>query len=146
MIQRDPYRLERFVEAQARDYKSALYELKNGHKRSHWIWYIFPQFAGLGRSTTAQHYEIASLDEARAYLDHPMLGPRLTECCEAMLAVSGKSARDILGMPDDMKLRSSATLFASVSEPGSIFHQVLDRYFGGEADSKTLKLMGRDSL
>ncbi|SEF81933.1 DUF1810 domain-containing protein [Marinobacterium lutimaris] len=141
MPEKDRYNLDRFVEAQARDYRTALYELKNGQKRSHWIWYIFPQFAGLGRSPTAQRYEIASLDEARAYLEHPLLGPHLIECCEVMLATERRSARDILGMPDDMKLRSCATLFRQIAGNESVFQRVLERYFSGEADAKTLELL-----
>ncbi|WP_432695056.1 DUF1810 domain-containing protein [Marinobacterium sp. YM272] len=143
MPEKDRYNLDRFVEAQARDYRSALYELRDGRKRSHWIWYIFPQYAGLGRSSTAQRYEISSLDEARAYLAHPLLGPHLLECCEALLALRGRSARDILGMPDDMKLRSCVTLFAQISEEGSVFHRILAQYFSGESDSKTLALLGQ---
>ncbi|GGB91963.1 calpastatin [Marinobacterium zhoushanense] len=138
----DPYNLKRFLEPQARDYKVALWELKSGRKRSHWIWYIFPQISGLGRSVRADIYAIGSLDEARAYLEHPLLGPRLIECAETLLAVEGRSARDILGMPDDMKVRSCATLFAGVSPKGSVFEQLLDKYYGGEPDQRTLDLAG----
>ncbi|TCK09295.1 DUF1810 domain-containing protein [Marinobacterium mangrovicola] len=141
MPEKDRYNLGRFVEAQARDYRTALYELKDGRKRSHWIWYIFPQYAGLGRSHTAEHYAIGSLDEARAYLEHPLLGPHLSECCEVLLATERRSARDILGMPDDMKLRSCATLFAAVSEDDSVFHRILAKYFAAEPDAKTLALI-----
>lgn len=143
MPEKDRYNLGRFVEAQARDYRTALYELKDGCKRSHWIWYIFPQIAGLGRSHTAEQYAIGSLDEARAYLEHPLLGAHLIECCEVLLAIQRRSARDILGMPDDMKLRSCATLFAEVAEKNPVFQRVLEKYFNGEGDSKTLALLGR---
>jgi len=138
----DRFNLKRFLDAQARDYKVALWELKSGRKRSHWIWYIFPQLSGLGRSTRSDIYAIASLDEARAYLAHPLLGPRLIECADTLLAVEGKSARDILGMPDDMKVRSCATLFAAVSPAGSVFERLLDKYYGGEKDRRTLELAG----
>lgn len=137
----DPYDLERFVEAQARDYEQALSEVRGGRKRSHWMWYVFPQFEGLGSSATSRHYAIRSVEEAEAYLRHPLLGPRLLEIARALLDVEGRSASEIFGSPDDMKLRSSATLFARVSPPGSIFQQVLDRYFGGEPDAETLRLL-----
>lgn len=136
----DPHGLARFVEAQEQDYARALGEIRRGAKRSHWMWYIFPQFDGLGYSSTARLYAIKSLDEARAYLAHPTLGPRLVECTEAALAVEGRSAHDIFGSPDDMKLRSCATLFAAVSPPGSVFARLLDRYFEGKADERTLGL------
>jgi uncharacterized protein (DUF1810 family) len=130
------------VEAQAGDYDRALAELRAGRKRSHWMWYVFPQFAGLGFSPTSQRYAIRSAAEAEAYLRHPVLGPRLVECCEAVLGVTGRSAHDIFGSPDDLKLRSCATLFAAVSAPGSVFQRVLDQYFGGERDERTLRLLG----
>ncbi len=138
----DPYDLSRFVQAQKYDYDQALAEIKSGQKQSHWMWYIFPQFEGLGFSSTSQHYAIKSLDEARAYLSHPVLGPRLVECCQALLQVQGRSASEIMGYPDDMKLRSCTTLFAQVSPPDSVFHQVLNRYFQGQPDTKTLRLLG----
>lgn len=133
--------LERFVAAQDGDYARALAELRDGRKRSHWMWYVFPQLRGLGRSETARHYGIDGREEAVAYLRHPVLGPRLVECAEALLAIEGRSAREILGTPDDLKLRSCATLFAEISPPGSAFHRLLDRYYGGEPDSLTLKLL-----
>ncbi len=108
------------------------------------MWYIFPQFDGLGMSSTSKLYSIKSAEEARAYLNHPVLGPRLIECAEAVLGVDGRSATEIFGSPDDLKLRSSATLFASVSPSGSVFDRLLVRYFGGERDEKTLRLMGDD--
>jgi uncharacterized protein (DUF1810 family) len=138
----DPYDLERFVQAQARDYSVALAEVTGGEKRSHWMWYIFPQLSGLGSSPTSKRYSIRSTAEAEAYLRHPVLGPRLRECCEAALRVAGRSAYEIFGSPDDMKLRSCATLFAHVSPAGSVFAKVLIKYFRGEGDPATLRLLG----
>lgn len=138
----DPHDLTRFVAAQASDYQTALAEIRAGRKQTHWMWYVFPQVDGLGFSSTARHYAIRGRDEARAYLDHPVLGPRLVACAEAALGVPGKSAREIFGSPDDLKLRSSATLFAAISPPGSVFHQLLDRFYGGEPDKKTLDILG----
>jgi uncharacterized protein (DUF1810 family) len=137
----DVYDLERFVEAQRACYQQAIDEIRSGSKRSHWMWYIFPQLTGLGFSPTSRRYAIRSLAEAEAYLEHPVLGPRLIECAEAALSVSGSSAHDIFGSPDDWKLRSSATLFALVSKPGSVFHRVLDEYFQGGQDPATLRLL-----
>lgn len=139
--QADSYDLARFVEAQEREYERALTEIRGGRKRSHWMWYIFPQFAGLGRSAMSRRYAITSAAEAEAYLRHPVLGPRLLEIARAVLDVEGRSASEIFGSPDDMKLRSSATLFARVSAPGSVFEQVLERYFDGKPDTETLRLM-----
>jgi uncharacterized protein (DUF1810 family) len=139
----DPFNLARFVEAQADDYERVLAEITSGRKRSHWMWYVFPQLAGLGFSSTAQFYAITSLDEARAYLAHPVLGPRLLACAEASLRVEDRSANEIFGSPDDLKLRSSATLFACVSEPGSVFEQLLAKYYAGERDPRTLELLGK---
>jgi uncharacterized protein (DUF1810 family) len=141
----DPYDLNRFVQAQEDDYERALSEIKSGRKRSHWMWYIFPQFDGLGFSTTSKRYSIKSVAEAKAYLSHPILGPRLTECVEAVLSVEGRSAYEIFGSPDDMKLRSCATLFASVSPKSSIFDQLLEKFFQGERDDKTLGLLNVSS-
>jgi uncharacterized protein (DUF1810 family) len=137
---RDPFNLSRFVEAQEPDYARALEEIRAGRKRSHWMWYVFPQLAGLGSSATAQHFGISNLDEAAAYLAHPLLGPRLVECAEALLTVPERSARDIFRPPDDLKLRSCATLFALVSPTGSAFHRLLERFFEGAADPVTLRL------
>jgi uncharacterized protein (DUF1810 family) len=137
----DPLQLDRFVTAQAGDYERALTEIRAGRKRSHWMWYVFPQFAGLGFSSTSRFYAIRSVEEAKAYLVHPVLGRRLTECAEAALTVEGKSASEIFGTPDDLKLRSSATLFASVSPAGSVFHRLLEKYFDGKSDEATLRLM-----
>jgi uncharacterized protein (DUF1810 family) len=138
----DLHNLNRFVQAQANDYERALSEIKSGRKRSHWIWYIFPQFDGLGFSSTSKRYAIKSLAEARAYIGHPILGPRLFECSEALLGIEGRSALEILGSPDDMKLRSCATLFAYASPADSVFDQLLAKYFQGEGDRKTLQLLG----
>lgn len=138
----DPYNLDRFVRAQEDDYAQALSELARGRKRTHWMWYVFPQIGGLGSSPTSREYSIKTLEEARAYLEHPVLGPRLAECCETLLRIAGRSATEIFGFPDDLKLRSSATLFARVSPRGSVFERVLERYFDGEPDAATLRLLG----
>ena len=137
----DPYGLDRFVQAQTADYEQALSEIRAGRKRSHWMWYIFPQCEGLGTSPTSRRYAIRSLAEARAYLSHPVLGPRLLECAEAAIGLEAESAFQVFGSPDDMKLQSSATLFACVSPPGSVFAQLLDKYFRGERDDNTLRLL-----
>lgn len=137
----DPFDLERFVAAQRGVYETALAEIRDGEKTSHWMWFVFPQLAGLGRSPMAQRYAIGGVAEARAYLAHPVLGPRLVDCAESAIAVRGSSANDIFGSPDDLKLRSSATLFAHVSPPGSPFHGLLERFFGGHPDPATLKLL-----
>ena len=135
--------LRRFHEAQAGVYAQALDELRAGRKRTHWMWYVFPQIAGLGSSATSEYYAIRSVDEARAYLDDPVLGLRLRECAAAILALREPSASAIFGHPDDLKLRSSATLFARIEGEGSVFHQVLDRFFDGQPDPATLALIGR---
>lgn len=135
----DPYNLNRFLSAQADNYDDALRELQGGRKRSHWMWYVFPQIDGLAFSSTSKFYAIKSVDEARAYLNHPVLGSRLQECAAALLRIEGRSAREILGSPDDLKLCSSATLFASVAIEDSVFHQLLDKYFQGQRDDKTLQ-------
>jgi uncharacterized protein (DUF1810 family) len=130
------------VDAQEGTYERALAELKGGQKQSHWMWYIFPQFDGLGWSATANRYAIKSLAEARAYLDHPVLGPRLIESAETLLPLQDLTANDVFGYPDDLKLRSSATLFAHVSPSNSVFHRILDKYFDGKPDDATLRLIG----
>jgi uncharacterized protein (DUF1810 family) len=140
----DPFNLNRFLTAQKRDYEQALNEIKNGRKQSHWMWYVFPQFDGLGFSPTSKQYAIKSVEEARAYLAHPVLGQRLIECAEAMPQVEGRSAIEILGSPDDMKLRSSATLFATVSPTDSVFDRLLGKYYGGRRDARTIHLIGDD--
>jgi uncharacterized protein (DUF1810 family) len=136
----DEYRLERFVAAQdARDtYARALRELRAGAKRSHWMWFIFPQVAGLGLSAMAQEYAISGLAEARAYLSHPVLGPRLRECASALTALDGKDATEVFGPVDAMKLRSSMTLFAEAAPAEPVFTEVLKKYFDGEPDKTTL--------
>jgi uncharacterized protein (DUF1810 family) len=141
----DPHDLSRFVSAQAGDYDRALAEIRSGRKKSHWIWYIFPQVEGLGFSSMSRRYSIKSVDEARAYLDHPLLGPRLVECAEAAMGVEGRSAYQIFGSPDDMKLKSCATLFASVSPPDSVFARLLDKYYQGQRDGQTLQWLGSAS-
>jgi uncharacterized protein (DUF1810 family) len=133
--------LQRFLDAQDGVYEQALAELRAGRKRTHWMWFVFPQIAGLGHSSTAAYYAIADLAEARAYLAHPLLGARLAECAGALLGVTGRTAQEILGSPDDLKLRSSMTLFAQVAGPDSVFRRVLERYYGGEADARTLDLL-----
>lgn len=138
----DPYDLARFIAAQEEDYEQALAEIRSGRKRSHWMWYVFPQFDGLGSSPTAKRYAIKSLTEAEAYLRHPVLGSRLRECAEAVLRVEGRNASEIFGFPDDLKLRSCATLFAQVSPPGSVFDRLVEKYFQGQPDSDTLRLLG----
>jgi uncharacterized protein (DUF1810 family) len=139
----DPHNLERFVEAQEDGYQQALSEIASGRKRSHWMWFIFPQFEGLGTSSTSRRYSVKTAAEAEAYLRHPVLGPRLVECAEAALSVEGLTAAEVFGSPDDMKLRSCATLFASVSPEGSVFHRIVDKYFHGHQDERTLRLMGK---
>lgn len=141
----DPFNLQRFVVAQRGSYEKALDEVKNGRKITHWMWYIFPQIAGLGESDMARKYAIVSLDEAREYLTHWVLGPRLREISAACLAHRDKSANEIFGSIDTLKLRSSMTLFAQVAEPGSVFEQVLDAFFDGKPDEKTLALLAASS-
>jgi uncharacterized protein (DUF1810 family) len=133
--------LNRFLEAQASSYEQALSEIKSGRKRSHWMWFIFPQLQGLGYSETARFYAIEDLQEAQLYLQHPVLGARLIEISKVMLALEGKTANHILSSPDDLKLRSSMTLFAAVPGADPVFQAVLDKYYNGEADEKTLQLL-----
>lgn len=134
--------LERFITAQQDTYGSALRELRNGWKQGHWMWCIFPQIEGLGHSSIARFYAIKSLDEAAAYLAHPVLGSRLVECCEALLHHSARTARDILGSPDDLKLRSCATLFAQVQPPDPVFEQILATFYPGGSDLRTIEMLG----
>jgi len=135
----DPFNLRRFVEAQDLVYRSVISELRAGVKQSHWMWFVFPQIAGLGHSAMADKYAIASLDEAKAYLAHPLLGARLKECTELVLAVTGKTARQILGSPDDMKFRSSMTLFAQAAPNEPLFRDALKKYFDSKDDAATLE-------
>jgi len=132
------YDLDRFVTAQDRDYESVVAELRRGRKSGHWIWFIFPQVAGLGHSSMSRHFAIGSLDEARAYLAHPVLGPRLRECARLVLAVEGRTVEEILGSIDAMKLRSSMTLFHRAAPDEPEFALVLDRYYDGGEDEATL--------
>lgn len=137
----DKYDLGRFLTAQEKSYKTALSELQKGRKRSHWMWYIFPQIDGLGRSATAKYYAIKSVEEACAYLNHPTLGTRLRSCAETLLGLENRTAAAIFGYPDDLKLRSSMTLFAHVADPGSVFEDVIASYFQGQRDARTLELL-----
>lgn len=134
----DPFNLQRFVEAQDTVYAQVLAELKAGDKESHWIWFIFPQIKGLGSSAMAEKFAISSREEAAAYLAHPILGPRLRECAALVNAVEGRSAYEILGDPDDLKFRSSMTLFAVIADEKRIFQEALKKYFDGEYDPLTL--------
>ena len=136
--------LERFVEAQEHTYELALREIMGGQKRSHWMWYIFPQLRSLGRSYRSYFYGIENLDEAKRYIAHPILGKRLVEICNALILIQGKSAEEIFGGIDAMKLRSSMTLFSIASmESDSIFKKILERFFDGEEDNITLELLQR---
>jgi uncharacterized protein (DUF1810 family) len=137
----DPARLGRFVAAQEEIHDAALGELRRGRKEGHWMWLVFPQLQGLGNSPTAQYYAIGSLDEARAYLAHPVLGTRLLQCCEAILRLTGKSASAIFGYPDELKLRSCMTLFAQVAGSHQEFARVIEKYFRGQPDQRTLDLL-----
>jgi uncharacterized protein (DUF1810 family) len=134
--------LVRFLEAQNHVYLKALEEIKNGQKRSHWMWYIFPQMKGLGASENARFFGIKSLDEATAYVQHPILGKHLIEITKALLTIEGKSASDIFGYPDDLKLHSSMTLFSKVENADPVFNEVIKKYFNGVLDQGTLKILG----
>ena len=133
--------LERFVSAQARDYGTALAEIRSGHKRSHWMWYIFPQLQGLGMSSTAQYYGIRGIEEAKRFIAHPVLGRNLREISNALLALDTNDAAAVMGYPDDLKLRSSMTLFLAASG-NAVFQKVLDKFYSGKPDSKTLSILG----
>ena len=134
--------LKRFIDAQEGDYSTALAEIKHGRKRSHWMWYIFPQIQGLGFSEMSKRYAIKNLDEAEAYINHPLLGQRLIEICTALLDLKSNDAYEIFGTPDDKKLRSSMTLFASLPDAYPVFKSVLDKFFDGKMDNATLNLLG----
>lgn len=142
MAESDAFNLQRFIDAQAGGYARALAELAAGRKTGHWIWYVFPQLKGLGFSQASQFYGVSGIEEARAYLAHPILGPRLRACVDAMLAAAGGSAEAILGSTDAMKFRSSMTLFARAAPQEELFSRALARFFDGEADPKTLALLG----
>jgi len=137
----DIYNLQRFLSAQERVYDTVLAELRAGRKSSHWIWFIFPQIAGLGHSAMAQQFAIASLDEANAYLEHPVLGQRLRECTQLVLDVNGRSAEEIFGSPDYLKFRSCMTLFMTAATDNTIFNAALDKYFDGQPDQLTLDIL-----
>ena len=137
------YDLERFVSAQEYSYENALSEIRAGKKTSHWIWYIFPQLKGLGHSYRSEYYGIEDEDEAKSYLGHPILGSRLVEITETLLSLKESDPLKVMGSPDDLKLKSCMTLFAYISESGSIFHQVLEKYFGGGKDEKTMSILER---
>ncbi len=137
----DPFNLRRFVDAQASLYSEICAELRAGRKATHWMWFGFPQIAGLGHSAAAQFYAIGSAAEARAYLAHPLLGPRLRECTDLVLRTDGRSAHEIFGSPDDLKFRSSMTLFGAVADDPALFDAALRKYFSGRGDPRT-----RDSL
>ncbi len=137
----DPYNLRRFVDAQDPVYARVCTELRDGRKTSHWMWFIFPQLRGLGQSQMAQTFGISSRAEAEAYLKHPVLGARLRECTRLVNLVQGRSIEEIFGYPDDLKFRSSMTLFASVAPEDTAFQDALEKYFGGESDARTIKLL-----
>jgi uncharacterized protein (DUF1810 family) len=139
----DPYDLERFITAQESDYDTAIEELQRGAKRSHWIWYVFPQVAGLGSSMMAERYAIQSREEGAAYLAHPILGARLAECASVLLQHTGKTAEDVMGYPDSLKLKSSMTLFAELSATDSVFQKVLNHYFSGAGDVRTTEYLAK---
>lgn len=137
----DPFELQRFVDAQDRVYDQVLAELRAGAKRSHWIWFIFPQLGALGSSSTAKRFGITSLVEAQAYLAHPVLGARLRECARLVVAIEGRTKDDIFGWPDNLKVCSSMTLFAAATDDNADFVAVLDKFYGGERDARTLELL-----
>ena len=134
--------LDKFVSAQKRDYATALQEIRNGRKRSHWIWYIFPQIQGLGMSSTAQFYGIKDLEEAKDYMEHPVLGPRLIEISEALLGLESSNPGAVMGFPDDLKLCSSMTLFELAAPEEKVFSKVLEKFYGGRRDELTLRILG----
>lgn len=138
----DPHGLQRFVDAQNPVYRQVCAELSAGAKASHWMWFVFPQLEGLGRSATARHYGIASRDEALAYWRHALLGARLAECTRLVLVLEGRTALQIFRAPDDLKFRSSMTLFAQVVPEEPLFEQALRKYFAGQADARTIELLG----
>ena len=135
------YDLERFYKAQEYDYETALSEIRNGRKESHWMWYIFPQVSGLGRSTMAEYYAIRSREEAKVYIEDPVLGKRLIEISQALLQVDSDDAEEVMGWPDNLKLRSCMTLFAEVAPEQPVFRSVLEKFYDGEMDGKTLDIL-----
>lgn len=140
---REEHNLQRFLDAQKNDYPRALAEIKNGRKQSHWMWYIFPQIQGLGYSSTSRFYAIKDLQEAQAYLAHPLLGSRLVEICQELLNLESQDARAIFGSPDDLKLKSSVTLFAALPHTNAVFQSVLDKFYQGNKDHKTLQIISK---
>ena len=142
---RDEYNLKRFIGAQENKFENALNEIKNGRKQSHWMWFIFPQIAGLGFSETSKFYAIKNIDEADLYLRHPVLGARLIDISKALIVIEGKTASQIFGSPDDLKLKSSMTLFSSIQNTDPVFEAVLKKYFNETKDFKTLQLIGIDT-
>ena len=140
------YDLQRFLRAQERDYKTALSEIKSGRKRSHWVWYIFPQIRGLGFSSTVQFYAIQDLGEAQAYMKDPVLRERLLEISSALLMLSSSDPTEVMGYPDDLKLRSSMTLFMAAAPEETVFQKVLDKYFGGKPDDRTLQILKQEKM
>ena len=141
----DGHNLQRFLAAQAPSYNTVLAELRAGRKSSHWIWFIFPQIAGLGHSAMAQQFAIASLDEAKAYLQHPVLGRRLRECTQIVLNVNGRSAEEIFPYPDNLKFRSCMTLFLTAATDNTLFKDALHKYFDGKPDQSTLDILAQHS-
>ena len=137
--EKDPHNLQRFVDAQNHVFADVCSELREGRKRGHWMWFIFPQLQGLGYSATASYYAISSLQEAKAYLNHPILGPRLIECCRLITLIEGRPIQEILGYPDYLKFRSSITLFAHATSENQVFTIALEKYFEGESDPLTLE-------
>jgi uncharacterized protein (DUF1810 family) len=135
----DPYNLQRFVDAQEPVFEQVLSELRQGHKRTHWMWFIFPQIKGLGHSEPARKFAISSREEAEAYLNHPVLGPRLKECTQLVTLVEGRSINQIFGSPDDMKFRSSMTLFSNATSDNQVFKDALEKYFQGKSDVSTMQ-------
>jgi uncharacterized protein (DUF1810 family) len=142
----DSHNLQRFVDAQAPVFDRVLAELRQGQKQSHWMWFVFPQISGLGRSETARHFALSGLDEARAYLQHPLLGPRLEQCAQIIAPQTHRSARQLFGTPDDLKLHSSMTLFAVAAPDKPVFEAVLAAFFNAERDSATLKQLNLQQL
>jgi len=144
MMKRDTFDLNHFVKAQNGVYYRVVLELRQAIKQTHWMWFIFPQITGLGKSTRSQKYAIKSLDEASKYLNHPTLGERLFECVEILVGIEGKTIHEIFGSPDDLKLRSLMTLFAGIASPGSVFDQVIEKYFQGDVYWHTQKLLQKN--
>ena len=142
----EQYNLSRFIEAQETTYEGAMLELARGRKESHWIWYIFPQIEGLGKSDTAKLYSIKSLEEGRAYFEHPVLGPRLVEACKILLSLEDISINDVMGFPDDLKLLSSMTLFESIADINSIFTKIIEFYYDEERDTSSLEIIKKMTL